>query len=168
MTKILIAVDGSTLALDAVHHVLALVRDGLRADVVLANVQEPASLYELVTSRDPDLIAKASIAAGNDLMASARALLNAAGVSHTAEIGIGTPSQTLANLIESTQCTMAVIGARGQGGFSGAVLGSTSQRLAHYSPVPLTIVRHAATEVEPGDLREDDTTGELLEDFRGE
>ena len=44
MIKILIAVDGSALSLDAVHHVLRLVQDGLRASVVLANVQEPASL----------------------------------------------------------------------------------------------------------------------------
>ena len=67
MIKILIAVDGSALSLDAVHHVLRLVQDGLRASVVLANVQEPASLYELVVSRDPDLIAAASLEAGDHL-----------------------------------------------------------------------------------------------------
>ena len=72
MIKILVAVDGSALSLDAVHHVLRLVQDGLRASVVLANVQEPASLYELVVSRDPDLIAAASVEAGEHLMASAR------------------------------------------------------------------------------------------------
>jgi nucleotide-binding universal stress UspA family protein len=75
MLKILIAVDGSDLSLDAVHHALALVRQGLRASVVLAHVQEPASLYELVTTRDPDLIAAASLEAGEHLMAPARALL---------------------------------------------------------------------------------------------
>ena len=64
MPRILIAVDGSELALDAVHHAVQLTRDGLQADFVLANVQEPASLYELVVSRDPDMIAAASIEAG--------------------------------------------------------------------------------------------------------
>ncbi len=167
MTKILIAVDGSTLALDAVHHVTGLVQSGLRAEVVVANVQEPATLYEMVTSRDPDLIAKASVAAGRDLIADACALLDLAQVPYTTQIGIGTPSRTLADMIESNQCDMAVIGARGQGGWS-ALLGSTSQRLADVSPVPLTIVRHAAPEVEPGDLREDDHTGESLEGFRGD
>lgn len=167
MTKILIAVDGSTLALDAVHHVIGLIQNGLRADVVLANVQEPATLYELVTSRDPDLIAQASVAAGTDLMASASALLDAAGVAHHTQIGIGIPSNTLADIIESNQCDFAVIGARGQGSLSGMLLGSTSQRLAQVSPVPVTIVRHTAQEVEPGDLREDDHTGESLENFRG-
>ena len=168
MPKILIAVDGSTLALDAVHHVLGLVRDGLQADVVLANVQEAASLYELVMSRDPELIASASVAAGEDLMASARALLDAAGVPYDTEIGIGDPAHTLVDLIENTQCDMAVIGARGQGAVRSALLGSVSQSLAHSSPVPVTIVRHTAPEVEPDDLRDDDTTGESLEGFRGD
>ena len=78
MLKILIAVDGSELSLDGVHHALTLVRQGLQATMVLANVQEPATLYELVTTRDPDLIAAASLEAGEHLMAPARALFDAA------------------------------------------------------------------------------------------
>ena len=53
MLKILIAVDGSELSLDGVHHALALVGQGLQATMVLANVQEPATLYELVTRATP-------------------------------------------------------------------------------------------------------------------
>jgi nucleotide-binding universal stress UspA family protein len=44
--KILLPIDGSPLSLDAVHHAMRLVREGLRATFVLANVQEPSSLYE--------------------------------------------------------------------------------------------------------------------------
>ena len=80
MLKILVAVDGSELSLDGVQHTLQLLKQGLQASVVLAHVQEPATLYELVTSRDPDLIAAASVEAGEHLLASARALLDAAGV----------------------------------------------------------------------------------------
>ena len=61
MLKILVAVDGSELSLDGVRHTLQWLQQGLQATVVLAHVQEPASLYELVTSRDPDLIAAASV-----------------------------------------------------------------------------------------------------------
>lgn len=80
MLKILIAIDGSECSLDAVHHALKLVEKGLQAQFVLANVQEPASLYELVTSRDTDLIAAASVEAAQDLMAPALALLQQAGI----------------------------------------------------------------------------------------
>lgn len=155
MPRILIAVDGSELSLDAVHHVLQLAQGGLRVDCVLANVQEPASLYELVVSRDPDLIAAASLEAGDHLMASARALLDAAGLAYTTEIGVGDPANTLVDIVESTGCDMIVIGARGQGAISSALLGSVSQALVHASPVPVTIVKHPdVVEAVDGDTAE--------------
>lgn len=144
MTKILIAVDGSELSLDAVHHALQLVRSGLRASFVLANVQEPASFYELVTSRDPDLIAAAAVEAGEHLMAPARALLESMALEVETAVGVGDPAHVLVDIIESSGCDMVIIGARGQGAISSALLGSVSQELAHASPVPVTIVKHAA------------------------
>ena len=43
--KILLPVDGSGLSLHEVRFALRLVKDGLKASFVLANVQEPASFY---------------------------------------------------------------------------------------------------------------------------
>lgn len=142
MLKILIAVDGSDLALDAVHHALALVRQGLRTSVVLAHVQEPATLYELVTTRDPDLIAAASLEAGDHLMAPARALLEGTGVSYETDVGVGDVAHTLVDMIERNGCDMVIIGAKGQGAIADVLLGSVSQEVAHASPVPVTIVKH--------------------------
>jgi len=162
MLKILVAVDGSDLSLDAVRHTLALVRQGLAATVVLAHVQEPATLYEMVVSRDPDLIAAASLEAGLHLMAPARALVDAAGVPCESEVGVGDVAPTLADIAERTQCALIVIGARGQGAIASALLGSVSQALVHASPVPVTIVKHAelpaATQLAdlPGDGGEPD------------
>ncbi|CAM4028556.1 universal stress protein [Paracidovorax anthurii] len=143
MLKILVAVDGSELSLDAVRHVLALLRQGLSASVVLAHVQEPATLYEMVLSRDPDLIAAASLEAGLHLMAPARALVDGAGVPCEAEVGVGDVAPTLVEIAERTQSGLIVIGARGQGAIASALLGSVSQALVHASPVPVTIVKHA-------------------------
>ena len=58
MLKIMIAVDGSEPSLDAVHHAISLVRQGLQAHFVLAHVQQEASLFELAT-QDSDMIAAA-------------------------------------------------------------------------------------------------------------
>lgn len=143
MLKILIAVDGSELSLDGVHHALTLMRQGLKASVVLAHVQEPATLYELVTTRDPDLIAAASLEAGEHLMAPARALLDAAGIPYETDVGVGDVAHTLVDMIESSGCDMVVIGAKGQGAITSALLGSVSQEVAHASLVPVTIVKHA-------------------------
>ncbi len=142
MIKILIAIDGSELALDAVAHALQLVRSGLKAQFVLANVQESATLYELVTSRDPEQIAAAAVEAGEHLMAPAKAQLEAAGLSVETMVGIGDPAHVLVDLIEEAGAELALIGARGQGAVTSALLGSVSQELVHLSPVPVTIVKH--------------------------
>lgn len=142
MFKILIAVDGSELSLDGVHHALALLRQGLKADLVLAHVQESASLYELVTVRDPDAIAAASLEAGEHLLAPARALLQAEGVAFEVDIGVGEVVQTLVEMTERAGCDLVVMGALGQGAIRSALLGSVSQALIHASPVPVTVVKH--------------------------
>ena len=50
--KILLPVDGSDLSLEAVRYALRMAQDGLQINVVLANVQEPANLYEVLVAHD--------------------------------------------------------------------------------------------------------------------
>lgn len=143
MLRILIAVDGSELALDAVRHGLELVRrGGLQATLVLGHVQEEASLIELAT-RGADAVAQASVEAGQHLMAGAVALVEAARVPYETEIGVGPVAATLVDMVERCGCDALFIGARGLGGLRGALLGSVSQELVHLSPVPVTVVKHA-------------------------
>ncbi|WP_313075144.1 universal stress protein [Melaminivora sp.] len=143
MLRIMIAVDGSPLALDAVHHALDLVhRGGLSATLVLGHVQEEASLLELAT-QGADAVAEASIEAGAHLLADALALVRAAGVPHETELGLGPVAATLVDMVERCGCDALLVGARGLGGLRGAFLGSVSQQLVHMSPVPVTVVKHA-------------------------
>jgi len=149
MLRIMIAVDGSELALDAVRHGLMLMRrGGLQATLVLGHVQEEASLMELAT-RGADMVAAASVEAGQDLLASAVALVDAAGVPYETEIGLGSPAATLVDMVERCGCDALIVGARGMGGLRGAWLGSVSQNLVHHSPVPVTVVKHAETQELP-------------------
>ena len=164
MLRILVAVDGSELSLDAVHHVLALVRQGLKASVVLAHVQEPATLYEMVTVRDPDLIAAASLEAGRHLMAAAAALLDAAGVPYETEVGVGDPAHTLLEMIEESQCDLAVLGALGQGALTSVLVGSVSQEVLRASRVPVTLVKHAVDDAAGDDADEEVASARLADD----
>ena len=141
MLRIMIAVDGSEPSLDAVRHGVRLVRQGLQASLVLAHVQQEASFYELAT-QDPDLIARASVAAGRHLMEPAVALVEAAGVRHEAEVGLGETAATLVDMAERNGCDMIIIGALGQGGVRRALIGSVSREIARLSTVPVTIVKH--------------------------
>ena len=150
MLKIMIAVDGSEPSLDAVHHAISLVRQGLQAHVVLAHVQQEASLFELAT-QDSDMIAAASVDAGMHLVAPAVALVRAAGISYEVEIGLGEPAAALADIAESTGCEQIIIGALGQGGLRRVLIGSVSREVARNSRLPVTIVKHAEPQDEEGE-----------------
>ena len=144
--KILIPVDGSALSLEAVRHALGLIGQGLRADLVLANVQAPASLYEIVVAHDPNVIKDVSAGAGAHLLEPAQALCRTAGVAFECEVVSGDPVAALCDLAEEYGCSAIVIGAHGKGALASALLGSVSHALANVSPVPVTIVRHEETD----------------------
>jgi len=144
--KILIPIDGSPLSLEAVRHALGLIGQGLRADLVLANVQAPASLYEIVVAHDPDVIKDVSAGAGAHLLEPAQALCRKAGVSFECEVVSGDPVSALCDLAEEYGCSAIVIGAHGKGAIASALVGSVSHALAHASPVPVTIVRQVESD----------------------
>jgi len=142
MLKILLPVDGSEASLDAVRHALHLVANGLAARFVLANVQEPANLYELVTAHDPDVLRQVSAGAGAHLLEAAEALLRTAGAQWEREIASGDPAHVLAEMIERHAIDAVVMGARGLGAARSAVAGSVSHWLLTHCTVPVTVVRH--------------------------
>ncbi|TMH09724.1 MAG: universal stress protein [Betaproteobacteria bacterium] len=151
--KILLPVDGSQLSLEAVRFAIRLVREGLQASFVLANVQEPATLYEVMVAHDADVLQRVSGAAGEHLLSGAEALLNEAGFEHEREVASGDPGHTLVDIVERFECELVVMGARGMGALSGALVGSVSQALVRASPVPVLVVKpHEAPEVEEEDI----------------
>lgn len=141
--KILLPVDGSDESLDAVRHALLLIGQGLKASLVLANVQEPASLYELLRAHDAEVIESVSHGAGVHSLEAANAMCTAAGVSFESVIDTGDPTHTLCDIAERLGCDMVVMGARGKGGTRGTRLGSTAHAMLHDAALPVTIVRHA-------------------------
>ena len=139
--KILLPVDGSELALEAVRVAIRLVHAGLRAEVVLANVQEAATLYELVVAHDPAVIEQVSAAAGAHTLKAAEALLTQAGIAYETEIASGDPAHTIVDILERYGCDMVVMGASGMSPLRGALLGSVSNEVLHSAHVPVMIVK---------------------------
>jgi nucleotide-binding universal stress UspA family protein len=144
--KILLPVDGSEVSMDAVRFAVDLVRKGLRADVVLANVQEPASLYEWVVAHDADMIERICADAGAHTLKPAQMLLDQAGVAYESEVAKGDPAHTLIDILERYGCDMVVMGARGQGVLRSALLGSVAHEVLHAAGVPVLIVKPLAQE----------------------
>jgi nucleotide-binding universal stress UspA family protein len=144
--KVLLPVDGSELSLEAVRMALRMRQDGLSLSAVLANVQEPASLYEILVAHDPDVIDQLSAEAGLHALQPARDLLDAAGVEYECEVAKGDPAHTLIDISERFGCEMVVMGARGASALRSAMLGSVSNEVLHASLVPVVIVKPADVE----------------------
>ena len=139
--KILLPVDGSDAALDAVRFAIRLAREGLPIECVLANVQEPATLYEMLLAHDAEVIDEVAAQAGLHLLEPARALVQAAGVEHEIEVASGDPAHTLIDILENFGCDMVVMGARGMGTLRSALLGSVSNEVLHAAGVPVLVVK---------------------------
>jgi len=139
--KILLPVDGSELSLEAVHFAVRLLKDGLSGTAVLANVQEPATLYELLVAHDPEVIDRVSAEAGVHALQSAQAVLDGAGVDYECEVAKGDPAHTIIDISERFGCDLIVMGARGASALRSAMLGSVSNEVLHASGVPVMIVK---------------------------
>ena len=140
--KILLPVDGTELSLHETRFALQLVREGLRASFVLANVQEPASFYEMVTAQNPALIEDAALETAEDLMAPSARLLQEANVAYETAVVSGDPAQGVLDLIELHHCDMVIMGSRDLGPFRRLIEGvSVSRKLLDDTPVPVLLVK---------------------------
>lgn len=139
--KILLPVDGSEVSLKAVRLAISLLQQGLSGSVVLANVQEPATLYEMVVAPDTEILESVSTAAGVDTLAPAETLLINAGVVYEREIASGDPAHTIVDIVERYSCDLVIMGARGVGAFRNALLGSVSNEVLRAAPVPVMVVK---------------------------
>lgn len=146
MLKILLPFDGSEASLNSVRHALQLVRSGLTASFVLANVQTPATLYEWITLHDPEAIEQLSEAVAARVLAPAEALLNQAKVEWERAVANGDPGHVLAEMIELHGVDAVIMGARGLGAAKGLLVGSVSQWLLQHAAVPVTVVHPSAAD----------------------
>lgn len=139
--KILLPVDGSELSLKAVTVAIGLLQQGLQGSLVLANVQEPATLYEMVVAPDGAVLQQVSDAAGIDALERAEAAVMEAGVVYEREIASGDPAHTIVDICERFACDLIVMGARGTSALRMALLGSVSNEVLHAAMVPVMIVK---------------------------
>jgi nucleotide-binding universal stress UspA family protein len=141
--KLLLPVDGSKASLHAVEHALSLRASGLRADLVVVTVQEPVHHDEVSISLTDLVVDRITEPPGDEALAGAKALFDAAGVDATFEVAAGDPAPVLLSLAARHGCDAIAMGARGRGWMTSALFGSVSRAVLAGSPIPVTIVRHA-------------------------
>lgn len=138
---ILLPIDGTELSLHAVRQAIELAQSGLRLRVLLANVQEPSTLYEIVNAPDPSVRERINAEAGQHALIQAQALLREAGIAHTDTVVTGDPAQALIELAETQAIQLILIGAHGKGLLRSAFEGSVSLKLLQDAPVPVLVVK---------------------------
>jgi nucleotide-binding universal stress UspA family protein len=150
--KLLLPFDGSAVALEAVRFAIRMAADGLNTSVVLANVQEPATLYELMVAHDPQVIEQVSAQAGAHTLQAAQALLDASGLPYESEVASGDPAHTLVDILENYGCDLVVMGASGTSTLRSAMMGSVSNEVLHAAGVPVLIVKGGTGEQDAADI----------------
>jgi len=143
LQRILLAVDGSEGAARAVRHLIALRENvpGLPGlDVHLINVQRPVS-GDVATFVAGETLEDYYRERSELALAPARALLAAAGLVPREHQRVGNPGPTIAEVAQAEGCDLIVMGTRGLGTHTGALLGSVAQGTAEHGGVPLLLVK---------------------------
>jgi YjbE family integral membrane protein len=138
--RFLLPVDASDSAERAVQYVLALMKIHAGMDVHVINVQRgvsgEASRFATRESLD-DYHREQSDTA----LKRARALLDAAGAKYSTHTFVGDPAETIVEQAKSMKCDHIIMGTRGLGSYTGALVGSVAQSVAALSTVPVVLVK---------------------------
>lgn len=143
VNRVLLPVDASDNAARAVEHVIAMQRHLAvpeTLDIHLLNVQRP------VSGDVSEFVAKDSLRDyhrenGLKALERARKMLDAAGVKYSFHMLVGKPWEAISEYARTNRCDQIVMGTRGLGSHTGALLGSVAHGVAQLSPVPVLLVK---------------------------
>ncbi len=143
LRSVLLPVDGSAPSLRGVEQVLALrneLRDPQALKVHLLNVQRPVSgdVSSFLTHQTLD---EYYTERSDEAMAPALAAFKAAGLQPEVHRHVGAPGTTIAEVAQSQECGLIVMGARGLGAAGAALLGSATQEAIAQATVPVLVVK---------------------------
>lgn len=140
--KILIPVDGSASADRAVDHVLGMISLLKEApQIFLLNVQWNIASGNVKLFINQETINDYYREQGMSALAIARKKLDAAGLTYSYHISIGTPAEAIVHYAQEQQVDLIAMGAQGQGGLSSLLLGSVVNKVAHMAAMPVLLVK---------------------------
>jgi YjbE family integral membrane protein len=143
LKRVLLAVDGSEGAAHAVRQLLGLrsdLREGEALAVHVLNVQRPLS-GDVTRFIGGQTLEDYHRERAEVALAPARATLEGAGLAHQSHQRIGEPGPTIAEVARELGCDMIVMGARGVGSHTAALLGSVAQSAIEHAGVPVLVVK---------------------------
>jgi nucleotide-binding universal stress UspA family protein len=141
MLKALVAVDGSAAALRAVEYAIKLANSCPSLELLLLNAQAPVDSWELKSHLRQSEIEAMQVSKGGDALASARQMLDAAGVAYTPDVAMGPVAETIVAYAASHGCDGIVMGNKGETFLQEIVIGSVAHDVLRNSTVPVTFIK---------------------------
>lgn len=138
--RILLAVDGSECGLRAARFVVELFA-GREVQVEVVNVQATTPYGELLSGKTRARVEQWHQERGRLEAADSLQVLLRAGVSSALHVLAGEPARAIAAMAKERGCGLIVMGSRGLGAVSGAVLGSVAAKVIRLAEVPVTVVK---------------------------
>lgn len=141
MLKLLVPIDGSQHSDRAVDYAIQRARqtrDG--ACVELLNVQLPMTGVNVKMFISQENLESYYRDEATAVLQPSLHRLREAGVPSEHHIGVGDPGRVTVDYAIEKQVDEIIIGSRGRGALSGALLGSVAQKVIHLSPVPVVVI----------------------------
>jgi nucleotide-binding universal stress UspA family protein len=139
MHTLLVPVDGSYAAMNAVRYAREVARADPRTRLLLLNVQSTVE-HRPVHGLCSESVRHAIAERGREEAAAATTLLDRAGCAYELMIAFGKPASVIARVAEERGCSAIVMGSRGLGRLGQFLLGSVSSDVRGMTRIPVTVV----------------------------
>jgi len=141
MKKILIPVDESESAKNAVRHVVSEFMHGSPMEIHVLNVQPPLVIYGEYPINYVLEFESSQLKHGELILESSLGILKEAEIPYVPHIVIGPIALTIIEKVKELHCNQIVMGTRGTGLIGHLILGSTAFKVVHYAQVPVTLIK---------------------------
>lgn len=136
--KILVPLDGSTLAETALAKAVALARESGGAAIVLVRATEASTL----AGRDPIEAQVAVVKEAEEYLETVAARVRAAGVKDVAtSVWYGPPAPAIIEAAEMTRADVVVMSTHGRSGLGRLLLGSVAESVLRATHIPILLLR---------------------------
>ena len=146
--NILVPTDGSTLSDSTVARAVSFASEaGARVTFFYAQPDFPMPIYgegALIDPTTPEQFSRAAALEAERILAKARAVADAAGVSSSVDTQVSeVPYEAIIEAVERNQCDLIFMASHGRRGLSGLLLGSETQKVLTPSKTPVLVYRCA-------------------------
>ena len=144
--NILVPTDGSELSDSTVARAVSFASEaGARITFFYAQPDFPMPIYgegALIDPTTPEQFSRAAAQEAERILAKARAVADAAGVSSSADTQVSeVPYEAIIEAVERNHCDLIFMASHGRRGLSGLLLGSETQKVLTHIKIPVLVYR---------------------------